>query len=179
MSPSSSQEQPYRPIPVFLRPVRHILRQSRIARHKILLGKRMRVGKNVALGKKAQLKSPDYCVFGNNVAVGAYFWVDTNTRIGDEVIISSKVSFVGNDHSLEPESGSIYWAGRLPSSTVVLEGDNFIGFGVIVLGDVTIGRGCVVGAGAVVTHDLPPNTICAGVPAKVIRARRSGPGSAV
>lgn len=87
------------------------------------------------------------------------------------MLISSGVSFVGNDHRFDIPGKSIIWGGRLPASTIIVEGDNLIGFGVTIVGDVRIGKGAIVGAGAVVTRDLPPGMICVGVPAKPIKPR--------
>jgi acetyltransferase-like isoleucine patch superfamily enzyme len=83
------------------------------------------------------------------------------------------VSFIGNDHIFNNPDKTIFFSGRLPSSTIILEGDNLIGFGTIVIGNVTIGKGCIVGAGSVVTKDLPSYHICAGVPAKPLKKRYS------
>jgi acetyltransferase-like isoleucine patch superfamily enzyme len=57
-----------------------------------------------------------------------------------------------------------------PSRPIILEENVFLGARVIVLGGVTIGRDSVIGAGSVVTRDIPPGVIAAGNPAKVIRA---------
>jgi acetyltransferase-like isoleucine patch superfamily enzyme len=54
---------------------------------------------------------------------------------------------------------------------VVIGDDVWLGVRVVVTAGVTIGEGCIVGAGAVVTKDLPPNAIAAGVPARVIGER--------
>jgi acetyltransferase-like isoleucine patch superfamily enzyme len=54
---------------------------------------------------------------------------------------------------------------------ILIEDDAWIGFGVIVLDGVHIGSGAVIGAGSVVTRDIPANAIAAGIPAKVIRMR--------
>lgn len=54
---------------------------------------------------------------------------------------------------------------------IVVEDDVWIGYGATVLSGVTLGKGCVVGAGALVCKDIPPYAIVAGVPAKVIRYR--------
>jgi acetyltransferase-like isoleucine patch superfamily enzyme len=108
---------------------------------------------------------------GDNVAIGAEFHCETNLVVGSDVLISSRVAMVARDHRFDDRNKTVYRAGRLPPATIILEGDNLIGFGAIVIGPATIGRGCVVGAGAVVTGDLPANTICVGVPARPIRAR--------
>jgi len=57
----------------------------------------------------------------------------------------------------------------------VVEDDVWVGNGVIVLDGVTLGRGAVIGAGSVVTHDVPAESVAVGNPARVIRQRRGGP----
>ncbi len=154
-----------------LKPIRAVLRGLRMLRHKLSLRGKLSLGENVFFGKRCYLAPPQFLRVGNNVAIGMGTFVETNLEIGDDVLISSLVSFVGNDHRFDDPSQTVYWAGRLPPSTVVLEGDNLIGHKTTIVGNVRIGRGCIVGAGAVVTKDLPPNTICAGVPARPLRER--------
>lgn len=81
------------------------------------------------------------------------------------------MSFIGNDHDLFDETLTSYASGRLPPSNITLEGNNFVGFGVIILGNVTIGKNSIVAAGALVNRDVAPNTIVAGIPAKKIGDR--------
>lgn len=89
--------------------------------------------------------SDNKVIIGNNVLVGA------NSLIGDR-----------DDHS------NIYPS--LPQSVII--GDNtWIGMNVIILKGVKIGRNCIVGAGSIVTKDIPDNTIAAGNPCKVIKNR--------
>lgn len=163
---------PDRPIPKCLLPIRSIIRRMRYYKLKSLLRNKLVVGENVNFGRYVELRCPNFAKFANNINVGPWFVAETNLDIGSDVLISSKVSFVGNDHEVYDKSKSIYYQGRCPASTVILEGDNLIGFGAIVVGNVKIGKGCIVGAGSVVTKDLPPYSICAGVPARVINYRR-------
>jgi acetyltransferase-like isoleucine patch superfamily enzyme len=95
----------------------------------------------------------------------------TNAVIGDDVMISAAVAFVGNDHAFDDPHETIHSQGSLPRSTVRLQGNNLIGYGTIVLGNVTIGRGTIVGAGSLVTNDLPPAVVCVGRPARPVRSR--------
>ena len=60
-----------------------------------------------------------------------------------------------------------------PEAPVALENDVWIGANVVLLKGMTIGRGAIVAAGAVVRHSIPPYEICGGVPAKKIGERRS------
>jgi acetyltransferase-like isoleucine patch superfamily enzyme len=87
-------------------------------------------------------------------------------RIGPECNIGTYVMIMDNNfHCLEPERRQE----RPPSSPIILEENVWLGGRVIVLGGVTIGTGSVVGAGSVVTHDIPQRSLAVGVPAKVIR----------
>ncbi len=176
--PSTADMRPDKIISGPLKPIRNLLRASRLLRHKMSLRGKLTLGNNVFFGKRCYLAPPEFMHVGSNVAIGMGTFVETNLEIGDDVLISSLVSFVGNDHRFDDPNQSVYWAGRLPPSTVILEGDNLIGHKCTIVGNVRIGRGCVVGAGAVVTKDLPPNTICAGVPARPLRDRFPKPSVA-
>jgi acetyltransferase-like isoleucine patch superfamily enzyme len=164
-------ERPDRPVSSLLNGARSAVRAVRHKRHQVALRGKLKTGQNVVIGPKATLLPPEFAHFGDNVAIASDFHLETNLETGSDILISSKVSFVGNDHGFDNPESTVFWQGRNPSATVVLEGDNLIGFGVIVLGNVRIGKGCVVGAGAVVTTDLPPYTVCVGTPAKPIRNR--------
>jgi len=164
-------DRPDKLINPLLRPLRSLVRLLRMLRYKAALRGRLKFGKNVFFGRKCYFSPPGFICIGNNVGIGMATFVETNLTIGDDVLISSHVSFVGNDHRLDDPSQSVFWSGRLPPSLVVLEGDNLIGHKSIIVGDVRIGKGCIIGAGAVVTKDMPSNTICCGIPARPIRAR--------
>jgi chloramphenicol O-acetyltransferase type B len=166
-----NKNRPDRPIPPFLKVARSIVRWHRKVTVKIKLRGRIQWGKGVMFGKKLELRPPDFIKIGDNVSIGPWFLTETNVSIGSDVLISSKVSFIGNDHAFNSPGETVFFSGRLPNCTVVLEGDNLIGYGSIIIGNVTIGKGCIVGAGSVVTKDLPPYYVCAGVPAKPIRKR--------
>lgn len=87
-------------------------------------------------------------------------------RIGAHCLLGTHVMITDNQfHRLEPERRF-----ELPESApVILEDNVWLGGRVIVLPGVTIGKDSVIGAGSVVTHDIPPGCIAAGCPAKVIR----------
>lgn len=87
-------------------------------------------------------------------------------RIGPRCTIGTYVIMMDNDyHRLEPE-----WRDeRPPSAPIILEENVWLGARVIVLRGVTIGTGSVIGAGSVVVQDIPPRSVAAGVPARVIR----------
>jgi chloramphenicol O-acetyltransferase type B len=128
-------------------------------------------GSNVYIGKHADIYIPNFAHFGNNISIGGQFTCQTNIIIGNDCLISSKVSFIGHDHDFSNKEFSAYFSGRKEPSTIILKGDNFIGFGSILLGNITIGKGSIVAAGSLVNKDIPPGVIYGGVPAKFIKNR--------
>lgn len=99
------------------------------------------------------------CIIGPQVEIGAY------TMFGPRVLI------VGDDHVFSSPGIPAYFAGRPERRKTTLGRDVWIGAGTIIMAGVTIGRGSIVAAGAVVTKDIPPFEIHAGVPAKKLRDR--------
>jgi len=99
------------------------------------------------------------CNIGPQVELGAY------TMLGPRVLI------VGDDHDINVPGVPAYFAGRPERRKTITGRDVWIGAGAIVMTGVTIGRGSVIAAGAVVTKDVPPYEIHGGVPAKKIKDR--------
>lgn len=95
--------------------------------------------------------------------------------IGDGVIVGANTTIIDTDfHALDPEC-RLGGGDRAATAPIHIEDECFIGMNCLVLKGVTIGRACVVGAGSVVTTDLPPACICAGNPARPIRALERRP----
>ena len=131
----------------------------------------LRWGRNFTLGPGARIRPPSYARFGDNVSTGHSFYVECDLTVGSDVLFSSGVAVIGDDHRFDDPDVTVYWNGRTPAREVRVEGDNLIGYGVILVGSVRVGRGAIVGAGAVVVSDLPEDHICVGVPARPIRKR--------
>jgi acetyltransferase-like isoleucine patch superfamily enzyme len=113
------------------------------------------------------LKNPKNIKLGKNVTIG------TNVTIGAyaKVVLKDNVKLSGN---VIIETGTLDFSKKvLPykhiGKPIVLEKGVWIGIGSIILGGVTIGENSVVGAGSLVTKNVPPNTLVAGVPARLIR----------
>ena len=87
--------------------------------------------------------------------------------IGDEVTIAQGVTLV--TASGAPSSRDVYKIFGAKIGPIVIEDGAWIGAGAIILPKVTIGRSAVVGAGAVVTKDVPPCTVVVGVPARAVK----------
>ena len=91
-------------------------------------------------------------------------------KIGKRVEIAPNCAFYPYNHGMKPDL-QIRLQPLLSSGDIVVEDDAWLGFGAILLENVRIGAGAVVGAGSVVTKDIPPGAIAAGSPAKVIGHR--------
>ena len=109
---------------------------------------------------------------GQSVFVGLDTWLDDQfpelITIEDEVTISFRVTVVVHDDARRMdhvEAG----AGHGTVAPVTLRRGCYLGAGALLLPGVTIGERAVVAAGAVVTRDVPPNTLVGGVPARVMR----------
>jgi acetyltransferase-like isoleucine patch superfamily enzyme len=96
--------------------------------------------------------------------------------IGSNVSIASKVTIVAANKRYEDATRTIKSQG-IDARAIRIEDDVWIGANAVVLAGVTVGRGAVIGAGAVVTHDVAAHTVVAGVPARAIGARQSGVGA--
>ena len=113
--------------------------------------------------------------------MGRYSQIECDAIIGDNVIFGNCVSLVGKyDHHYQKVGIPIAHADRIRRAdynwkglgqVVTIGNDVWIGLGCIILSGVTIGGGSVVAAGSVVTHDVDPYCIYAGVPARKIKDR--------
>jgi acetyltransferase-like isoleucine patch superfamily enzyme len=93
-------------------------------------------------------------------------------KIGNHCLIASHSSLYANNHNFADSTRPIREQGNSYKG-IVIEDDCWLGTGVRVLDGVTIGRGSVIGAGAVVSKNIPPYSIAVGVPAKVISKREA------
>jgi acetyltransferase-like isoleucine patch superfamily enzyme len=103
--------------------------------------------------------------------VGRDACICPRVRIGKYVLIAHEVSIQGGDHRFDVPGTPICFAARPEMPETVIEDDVWIGHRAIVVAGVRIGRGAVVGAGAVVTKDVEPYAIVGGVPARIIGGR--------
>jgi acetyltransferase-like isoleucine patch superfamily enzyme len=130
-------------------------------------------GKDVSFAVGADVNPPHYLRVGNHVSFGKNFHCETDLTVGNEVLISSNVAVIGRDHLFDDECSSVYFQGRNDTNPVTVGDNVLIGYGAIIIGPAVIGSGCIIGAGSVVTKDLPAFMICGGVPARPIKRRFS------
>jgi acetyltransferase-like isoleucine patch superfamily enzyme len=115
---------------------------------------------------------------GIDVFLGPYVVIygHGGVEIGKDTLVSMHCRILSSNHTVPPP-GTIIRSKPDELRPTRIGRDVWLGAGVTVLGGVTIGDACVVGAGAVVTHDLPPTTIAVGVPARAVGRRGEAAGS--
>ncbi len=123
------------------------------------------------------LHSPGSIWIGDDVSFNQFVLLDAcdggSIRIGNHCLIGPFVVMRAADHAFSDPGKPIRLQGHV-GGKIVLEDDCWIGGHVFITRDVTIGRGSVIGAGSVVTKDIPPLSVAAGHPARVIRRRDEG-----
>lgn len=129
---------------------------------------------NELLGKEtaAWVEPPFYCCYGTNITIGEGSYLNFNCNFVDDgkIVIGKKVMF-GPDvtiatvgHPVNPRMREYMY-----TDPVIIEDNCWIGAGVTICPGVHIGENSVIGAGSVVVHDIPADTVAAGNPCKVIR----------
>jgi len=108
---------------------------------------------------------------GNNSGLGVNCIVQGTVSIGDNVMMGPDVLIYTTNHEFRDKDVPMQKQGYQPERPVTIGNDVWIGARVIILPGVHIGDGCVIGAGSVVTKDIPAYSICAGNPAKVVKER--------
>ena len=107
-------------------------------------------------------------VIGHHTRIGLHNTVIGPVTIGNHVNLAQGITMTALNHNFEDSKKRIDEQG-ISTSPVTIEDDVWIGANAVVLPGVTIGSHSVVAAGAVVTKDVPPHSLVAGVPAKVIK----------
>ena len=111
-------------------------------------------------------------IIGDNVQFGNDCNVASNVHFGNNVLMAGNVQFVGrHDHTFSMPCVTIWDGERGDNGVTIVEDDVWIGTSSIIISGVTIGKGSIVAAGSIVTCDVPPCEIWAGVPAKKIKDR--------
>lgn len=119
-----------------------------------------------------EIQLPFYSDYGRNIKLGERVFINANVMmvdldgitIEDDVLIGSGAYLISVNHQLDPHHRK-----ELELKPVLIKKNAWIGAKATILPGVTVGENAVVAAGAVVTKDVPANTVVAGMPAKVIK----------
>ena len=169
------------------RNIRIIKSNPRIIRvGNIFFGEKFTAGIDIRL---ESLEEKSTINFGKNVKINDYCHIGAikSITIGDDCLIGSRVTIVDHEHgfygnhskdSLTPSHPDTPPDERpLSGAPIVIEKNTWVGEGAVILAGVKIGKGCIIGANAVVTRDIPPYSIAVGIPAKVIKVFNEETGS--
>jgi acetyltransferase-like isoleucine patch superfamily enzyme len=147
----------------------------------------VKLGQNVKMSKFINLYG---CTIGDNVKIGAFVEIQKNAFIGnnckisshtficegvtieDDVFVGHSVAFINDIYPRATASGQLQTEADWKVEKTLVKRGASIGSGATILAKVTIGENAIVGAGAIVTKDVPANTIVAGNPAKFLRSLR-------
>lgn len=125
-------------------------------------------------GDEGHIEPPLQLDYGCNVSIGKNFYANFNlcildcalVTIGDRVLCGPNVSLLAATHETEVQSRRDYVEYARP---ITIGDDCWLGGHVVVLPGVTIGKGCTIAAGAIVTRDIPDFSVAMGQPARVVR----------
>ncbi len=120
-----------------------------------------KIGKNTQIGSYSEIKTG--AIIGDRCRFQSYVFIPEGTSLGNDVFIGPCVTFLNDFCPTAPKAIQKLWK----LETVVVEDGVSIGGGVVILPGVRLGMNSRIGAGAVVTQDVPPQSVVYGSPAKV------------
>lgn len=138
-----------------------------------------RFGGTIAIGEKTEvLNGVLVMTYGGNITIGSFCSINPYTvlyghgglTIGNNVLIAAHCVLIPGNHIFTDTTKPINLQG-ITKNGIVIEDDVWIGTGCSILDGVTIGKGAVIAAGAVVNQNVKPYTVVGGVPAKLIKER--------
>lgn len=139
------------------------------------------LGHDVHIGVGTTIEAPNSLTVGNNVYFGKRCTIECDGAIGNDVLIANQVGLIGrHDHDYRvvgvpipnaPWIGKSDYHGKGEGLRLIVGDDVWLGFGSVVLTGLRVGRGAIIGAGSVVTTDVPSYAIVVGHPARVIGSR--------
>jgi UDP-2-acetamido-3-amino-2,3-dideoxy-glucuronate N-acetyltransferase len=130
------------------------------------IGDNTRIGPFVEIQRGVQV--------GANCKIQSHAFICTGVEIEDEVFVSHGVIFINDKYPQATVDGRLQVDGEWELLPTVVEREATLGSGAVILGGVRIGRGALVGAGAVVTRDVEPGQTVAGSPARALLSGRPG-----
>ena len=139
--------------------------------HKIKIGKNCNIEQNCFFKHDGIYSKGKSIVIGNHVFIGnsVEFNIKEKIEIGSNTLIGAGSRFIDHDHGIH--LGVLIKNQTCPTLPIKIEEDVWLGCNVVVLKGVTVGKGAVVAAGAIVNKNIDPYEIWAGVPARKIGMR--------
>lgn len=128
-------------------------------------------GINVNVEHGAYFQNGFNIEIGDNSGIGVNAQIPNNLIIGSNVLMGPEILIIPSSHKFENKGQLIKDQGYEDPKQVIIEDDVWIGARAIVIGGIHIKKGAVIGAGSVVTKDVEPYSIVAGVPAREIKRR--------
>ncbi len=148
-----------------------------LSRRGITFGDRVTVGRFASIRPSGNYGGEigEGLVVGDNSNIGAYCYIGCSgfIQIGNHVMMSPRVSLYAENHTYADVTRSMKEQG-VTREFIIIEDDCWIASHAVVVAGVTIGRGSIIAAGTVVTKDVPPYSIVAGVPGRIISSRLPG-----
>jgi len=120
---------------------------------------------NVYIGNGSKVTIGEHCHINENVFI-------QGANIGNYVMIAPNVTLLNSLHNYQNIDIPMIKQGGVENLNSTIEDDVWIGRNVIIMPNITIGKGSVVGAGSIVTKDVEPYSVVGGVPAKLIKRRK-------
>ena len=131
----------------------------------------LKIAKNVLLAPLEEISFGKDVYISNNVSITTSNKGESKIFIGSDVMIAHNVLIIGGNHNISRTDLPMSKQGMGKQGNIIIEDDVWIGAGAIILTGITIGKGSVIGAGSVVTKNIPQYSIAVGNPAKVIKNR--------
>ncbi len=163
-------------VPAFLRSLYFSLRYG----CKVSFGADVQLTSHIRIGRGSEIRSfvrvitsEGDVTMGNNCAINSFTMIAGRNKpiaIGNHVRIGSHVCIVAGNHKFD-DPNTLIVEQSIVDLGITIEDDVWLGSSSVVVDGVRIGRGSVIGAGSVVTKDIPPFSIAVGNPARVIRKR--------
>lgn len=158
-----------------------IIKQSRDLFLRKIIYRRYSIGEGFHAGLRVRIWGRMKVIIGRNFYIGRDSFIETDVIIGDNVMFGNRVALIGRyDHHYQQVGTPIRLATQIRDPeynwkglgmVTIIENDVWIGYGSTVLGGIKIGEGSIIGAGSLVTKDVEPYSIYAGVPARKVRSR--------
>lgn len=132
----------------------------------------LKAGKHIKVGRNTRFGSGRNVVIGDYTGLNTNCWLGNDTVIGSDVMFGPEVTILSGSHHFERTDIPMRDQGATPRKPVVIGDDVWIGTRAIILPGIRIGSHSIIGAGAVVTKDVPEYAIVAGNPAVIKKFRK-------